>query len=204
MRSALIALALLVTPALAQERLARRSKTRCADARLSPQRRQHGRRQRRFEPCRRRQRKGHMRRDRGWGDRKQFFECHEAPAPVVIAQSGSPRRRYPKPDICKRHGLHKVTRGSSPGNCRVLNSSGQRLTRRWAGAFAPNPLIRENYCEKIVVSGYRRPFAFTSAASADTHLQEVGATRLISLPRTNSSTPFSTFDSALPTGENFS
>ena len=43
---------------------------------------------------------------------KQFFECHEAPAPVVIAQA-DPAAPIPKPDICKRHGLHKVVRGNS-------------------------------------------------------------------------------------------
>lgn len=42
---------------------------------------------------------------------KQFFECHEA-APVVIAQA-DPAAPAPKPDICQRHGLHKVTRGNS-------------------------------------------------------------------------------------------
>ena len=44
---------------------------------------------------------------------KAFFECRQpVEAPAVVAQA-EPAAPAPKPDICKRHGLRKVVRGDS-------------------------------------------------------------------------------------------
>ena len=112
MRSALIALALLVTPALAQEPSEEVKKAALMRA-------------------------YHLNGDSmaGWGSidlskvnvtdtkvecftvlgevtGKAFFECRPPVEAAVVAQA-EPAAPAPTPDICKRHGLHKVVRGDS-------------------------------------------------------------------------------------------
>ena len=85
MRSALIALALLVTPALAQE------------------------------PSEEVKRAALMRAYEVYGTAVQWGMADVSPAPApVLAQAIEPAPTpRPKPDVCQRHGMRKVTRGHS-------------------------------------------------------------------------------------------
>ena len=85
MRSALIALAVLVTPAHAQE------------------------------PSEEVKRAALMRAYEVYGPNAQWGMADVSPAPApVLAQAMEPAPTpRPKPDICQRHGMRKVTRGHS-------------------------------------------------------------------------------------------